>query len=247
MDTLSNVATLLGEGETITLDLPPASLPARNDVQTGVSTNYGLSGTNNDVMVNKENAAHWYALRTTYGREKKAYDYIVSKGGVAFYPTCTATKILNGRRKQVEESLIPNTLFAYGSEEVLRSFVYDNVHMPFLRFYYQYVHVGKIKQKTPLIVPDYQMSSFKIICNAETDNTLISTDKILKFQSGQNVRVIAGKFKGVEGIVARYKGQQRVGIVIDGLLTVATAYIPNAFIEPICCNENSSHLENSYV
>jgi hypothetical protein len=31
--------------------------------------------------------------------------------------------------------------------------------------------------------------------------------------------------------VARYQGQQRVGIVIDGLLTMATACIPNAFIE----------------
>ena len=36
---------------------------------------------------------------------------------------------------------------------------------------------------------------------------------------------------GVTGIVARYQGQQRVGIVIDGLLTMATACIPNAFIE----------------
>ena len=39
-----------------------------------------------------------------------------------------------------------------------------------------------------------------------------------------------GCFKGVEGKVARYHGQQRVAVVIDGLMTVATAYIPNAFL-----------------
>ena len=44
------------------------------------------------------------------------------------------------------------------------------------------------------------------------------------------MRVVDGCFKGVEGKVARYHGQQRVAVVIDGLMTVATAYIPNAFL-----------------
>ena len=49
---------------------------------------------------------------------------------------------------------------------------------------------------------------------------------------GSSSSYIEGKFKGgVTGIVARYQGQQRVGIVIDGLLTMATACIQNAFIE----------------
>ncbi|WP_368043386.1 hypothetical protein [uncultured Prevotella sp.] len=47
------------------------------------------------------------------------------------------------------------------------------------------------------------------------------------------VRIIDGKFKGVTGTVARYLGQQRVGIVIDGLLTLTTAYVPSAFISKI--------------
>ena len=46
--------------------------------------------------------------------------------------------------------------------------------------------------------------------------------------------MIDGKFRGVTGIVARYQGQQRVGVVIDGLLTVVTAYIPSAFLK--LCN-----------
>lgn len=54
-----------------------------------------------------------------------------------------------------------------------------------------------------------------------------------KFKKGQEVRVIEGRFKGVIGKVARYHGQQRVAVVIDGLLTIATAYIPSAFLERI--------------
>ena len=37
------------------------------------------------------------------------------------------------------------------------------------------------------------------------------------------MRVIDGVFKGVIGKVARYHGQQRVAIIIEGLMTVASA------------------------
>ena len=45
------------------------------------------------------------------------------------------------------------------------------------------------------------------------------------------VRVTEGKFKGVTGIVARIHGQQRVAVVIEGVLAVATAYVPSAFLQ----------------
>lgn len=35
------------------------------------------------------------------------------------------------------------------------------------------------------------------------------------------------------GVVARHKGQQRVGIVVDNLLTVLTAYVPSAYCEVV--------------
>ena len=176
---------------------------------------------------------HWYALRTTYGREKKAYDYMSSKGITAFYPTNNVVKVINGKRKVVTESLLPNIFFAYGTEEQLKSFVYDNVNLPFLRFYYRHVHVGDRIEKTPLIVPDSQMDSLKIICSADADNTIVSLTEVPKFEKGQLVRVIDGAFKGVVGRVARWQGQQRVAVVVDNLLTAVTAYVPSAFIEKI--------------
>lgn len=201
---------------------------------TGVSTPNTLLGTSTQKCKSRDTScSHWYALRTTYGREKKAYDFIVAKGATAFYPTLTTVKIVGGKRKTVEESRIPNIFFAYGTEEEIKSFVYDNVNLPYLRFYYRHFHFGNKIEKEPLIVPDSQIESFRIICKAKSDDIVVSTGDIQKFQTGQTVRIIEGKFKGVVGTVARYQGQQRVGIVIDGLLTVATAYIPSAFIAPI--------------
>lgn len=103
----------------------------------------------------------------------------------------------------------------------------------FLRFYCRHIHVGNKISTEPLIVPDVQMESLRIVCQADVDDIIVSTDKIEKFQKGQVVRIIDGKFKGVIGTVARYQGQQRVGIVIDGLLTLITAYVPSAFISKI--------------
>lgn len=77
------------------------------------------------------------------------------------------------------------------------------------------------------------MESFKIICTADSEDIIASTDEIERFKEGQKVRITDGKFKGVVGTVARYQSQQRVGIVIDGLLTVCTAYVPSAFIKNI--------------
>ena len=197
------------------------------------TTKNALSGTGNDhSSASKTEDSHWYALRTTYGREKKAYDYIISKGGTAFYPTFSIVRLVDGKRKTVEESRLPNIFFAYGTEEEIKSFVYDNINLPYLRFYYRYFHISKKVEKEPLIVSNNQIESLRIICKADADDIIVSIDEVQKFQKGQAVRIVEGKFKGgVTGIVARYQGQQRVGIVIDGLLTMATACIPNAFIE----------------
>ena len=82
-----------------------------------------------------------------------------------------------------------------------------------------------------MIVPDYQMESLKIISAADADNTIVSLVKVPKFEKGQLVRVIDGAFKGVIGRVARWQGQQRVGVVVDEQVTVVTAYVPSAFLE----------------
>ena len=42
---------------------------------------------------------------------------------------------------------------------------------------------------------DVQMESLRIVCQADVDDIIVSTDKIEKSQKGQVVRIIDGKFK----------------------------------------------------
>ena len=213
--------------------LPEAqSTVSAESSQTGVSTRSAHIASKPKVQ-REGDIPHWYALRTTYGREKKAYDYMTARGITAFYPTTNVVKLIKGKRKVVTESRLPNIFFAYGTEEQLKSFVYDNVNLPFLRFYYRHIHVGRRIEKTPLIVPDYQMESLKIICAADADNTIVSLGEVPKFEKGQLVKVPDGAFKGVIGRVARWQGQLRVGICIEEIGTIATAYIPHTFMKVI--------------
>lgn len=210
--------------------LPKVQSHVAKNSQTGVSTKNALSTTKKSSN-NQNEPQFWYALRTTYGREKKAYDYMTAKGITAFLPTVNTIRMINGKRKSVTESRLPNIFFAYGTEEEIKAYVYDNVNLPFLRFYYRHKHEGKKIEKTPMIVPTSQIDSLKIICEAEAEDIIISHTEIPKFEKGQVVRIIDGAFKGVVGRIARYQGQQRVAVVMDELVTICTAYVPSAYIE----------------
>lgn len=212
--------------------LPAVQLPQlAENLQRGVSTRNAPLPKAIQEARRAARTPHWYALRTTYGREKKAYEYLCGKNLSVFYPTRTNTRLLGGKRIDVVESILPNMLFVFSTEEELKTYVYDNVNLPYVRFYYRHYHKGAKLTKTPLIIPDAQMESLKIICSAQGEDVLITTRDIPKFQTGQLVRIITGNFSGVEGRVARYQGQQRVAVVIEGLLTVVTAYVPTAFLK----------------
>lgn len=202
--------------------------PVEMNSHTGVSTR-----SVHDIIPFRRKKAlpHWYVLRATYGRERKSYEYLTEHGVEAYYPKISVTKIIDGKRRTVEQSRLPNIFFAHGTEEEIKAFVYDNINLPHLRFYYRHTHEGTQITKTPLVVPDKQMESLKIICASETDDIIVIPTEVRKFREGQKVRVKSGKFEGVEGVVGRYQGQQRVGIIVGGMLTACTAYIPTALLE----------------
>lgn len=206
-------------------DVPP---------EIGVSTKYTLAGTDYPTATfHKKEKQHWYALRATYGRAKQSYEYLTEQGIEAYHPTIRVYRMIDGKRRKIEESRLPNIFFARSTENILKTYVYDNVNLPHLRFYYSHYGIGDEARKEPLIVPDVQMESLKIICRNEDSDYLLLPHSDERFEKGDTVMVTGGDFKGVIGKVARYCGQLRVGVIIDGLLTIATAYVPRGYLKKI--------------
>ena len=223
--------------------LPEVSTPTPTEnSQTGVSTKYALSASapsSDDSKTTSNDGFHWFVLRATYGRVNASYEYLAQKGIEVYHPTIFVYRMVNGKRKRLEESRLPNIFFAQSTEEILKTYVFDNVNLPHLRFYYRYAGLGNERTKEPLIVPDRQMESLKIICgHKEADNVVVPNDKH-QFEKGETVIVTDGDFKGVIGKVARYCKQLRVAVIIDGFLTIATAYVPRGYLKPYTPNDKT--------
>ena len=200
-------------------------IPAENS-PTGVSTHY--------IQSDKQNPnVHWYALRAAYGQESKCNDYLVRQGVETYYPTIKAFKMVNNKRKKVTQSCMLNIFFARGSEEDLRTYVYDNINLPYLRFYCRRVGIGDDLRYEPVIVPDYQLENLRKVLADQSGGLVVVPADEHKFDNGAKVRVTGGSFKGIVGTVARYCGHQRVAIVVDNILTIATTYIPSRYLEKI--------------
>ena len=44
-------------------------------------------------------------------------------------------------------------------------------------------------------------------------------------------RVTGGPFKGAEGYIKRIRGNRRLVVALEGIIAVATTYIPGRFLE----------------
>ena len=215
MGTLTNVTTHLDQRINIILDAIPEAKCS------GVSVRYIP-----DTRMN------WYVLRASYGREDRAFEFMVGDGTYAYVAKHYVKKIVNGKAKRVLENLIPNLLFVYTTSAKADCYIKNTPSLSFLSYYYN--HFSQQGEKNPpLIVPNYEMENFILATQGRSEHLMVVTPKQCHFKGGETVRVIEGAFKGVEGHVARVAGQQRVVVNISNIGLVSTAYIPTAFLQTI--------------
>ncbi len=210
------------------------------DSQTGVSTRNALAATAPSAATEAKPSTEakpaaddgeWFILRASYGRERKANEYLTGLQVQTFYPTITVMKVVRERRGPVEVSRLPGLFFAYGTLDRLMPLVQRNPEMPYLSFYSRYYKQDGRLRRQIIRVPQTQMDTLMRICQDE--KALVASGVIEQFKTGQRVRIVGGPLKGVEGVVARVKGVQRVGVIVGELFTVATTYMPSYLLEPI--------------
>jgi transcription antitermination factor NusG len=194
---------------------------------TGVSPRYAPRLEYAHEIPQEENC-QWYLMRVSYGREQRVAEYLKEQGFIVFHPVEKRTVMIKGVKRTQEESLIPNMLFVYTTEQRLQPLVGHNPFPYFHHFYQPYTDaegrpVGRGRR--PLIVPDCQMWNFINWCQADSENKMLS-NTTYRFKNDELVEVTEGPFRGFTGHVVRYKGQTRVGVNINGIGFITTAYIP---------------------
>lgn len=248
----NNIASLIkgqntGEYSPNSRDLKIATSP--QGVQTGVTPDYALNKASDNATFCDKNKvqtasstknveeAVWFLMRVAYGRERKAKDYLEPLGIEVFLPEQEKCFICKGKRVHKQESLIPNFLFVKSTEREMKKYIGKE---PLEFFHHYYVphkdhdgnSIGK-KGLKPLVIPADQMEKFIKWNSVHDDNKLFVTDDKIPFSNNEKVRILGGQFQGFEGQVFRIKGQSRVGVSIEGVGTIFTAYVPKGLLEKI--------------
>lgn len=205
----------------------PAAIPDYREKE-GVSPNCAQ---NSAMPIEPEKV--WFYMRVAYGQEKKVRDYLISEGIEAFLPTIKKERVLGGIKKEIEASLIPNSLFVHCSADEIKKYI-GNPPTEYLHHYYEPFkdNNGKFigSGRRPIIIPIEQMNAFLIWLNSESSNKLFIETTDFQFKKNDRVLITDGDFKGFIGLIVRLKGQTRVGLTIHGVGFIATAYVPTRIL-----------------
>lgn len=225
MNALLNAHTKRGCDSPPHIGLTSNVSPEAQSSQTGVSSEYA-----------RQEGHDWFVLRATYNRVNAAVEKAKKNGIKTYVPMHYVQKVIVGKKKRIQQPLLPNFLFIYATREQADGFVKKTVNEPtsFIKYYLDKTLPLEANGKNPpLIIPYNAMINFIKATSTDSEHVRIVTPEQCHYKSGDKVRVIAGDFKGVVGKVARIAGQQRIVVEISGLCLVATAYIPTDFIEII--------------
>lgn len=132
-----------------------------------------------------------------------------------------------GKKIVVERPLIPSLFFMRSNKR--QALCLERELCGKARLYRQLVDFDP----QPIAIPKRQMQMFMMVSSGDQEGLEYFEDGAFNWKKGERVRVIDGRFKGLEGEIKRINGDHRLIVSIDGVCAVATTYIPRCFLEKI--------------
>ena len=173
-------------------------------------------------MSDRERKIFWFAAYTKTNQEltiKKRLDGLEIENYLAIREEVRET---SAGKKRVRVILIPHLIFIRTDQVTAFSLINE-----------QGVNVVYLKDpvtRHSLIVPDRQMNDFMFLLDFSESTVEVINEELKR---GDRVRVIKGPLAGLEGELLRIKGHKRVIVRLEGVVSIATSYIPGSFLEKI--------------
>lgn len=86
---------------------------------------------------------------------------------------------------------------------------------------------------TIMTVPDAQMQNFMRVASKTDDSVMFLNDETVVGKVGKHVLITGGVFDGVTGVIRRVKRCKRVVVELEGIATVAIAFVPSVLLKEI--------------
>jgi transcription antitermination factor NusG len=158
----------------------------------------------------------WFALRVRSGREPRVADHLASKGYELFLPLYSCHRRWSDRMKKVDLPLFPGYLFC-------RFNPYNR--LPILKTPWLLQIVGFTNNPSP--VKDEEIRSIRTIVASGA-----TVEPFPFLNIGEKVRIESGPLAGLVGIVAQFKGKQKLVLSISLLQRSVAVEIDSTRVTP---------------
>ncbi|KAA6351998.1 Transcription antitermination protein RfaH [termite gut metagenome] len=168
-----------------------------------------------------EKQEYWFVARTRINQEFAFRDLLKKLEIGYFLPTRVVVRQWQYRCIRVETPVFTNLVFVHATKEKVCLLIHE-CHLQL--FYIKDRETGSM-----LIVPDKQMQDFMFVMDLNPNGMNLDNDAL---SEASKVRVIKGKFTGIEGELVKISNQTHVMIRIPQVFSV-TVKIPKRYLEVI--------------
>ena len=192
----------------------------------------------------------WFPMRVTYSREMKVKGELDRLGIENFVPmtyrlmesrkdgeTEARKGGLSDLRKRGETDLrrvlvpaVNNLIFVRSTQERISGLKVSNEVLEPLRYMMDRT-AGR--EHEIMTVSDREMENFLRVARMTDESVMFLDERSVVGKEGKRVRIMGGAFEGVEGVIRRVKRCKRVVVEIEGVMSVAVAWVPAEWLKEI--------------
>ena len=169
----------------------------------------------------------WFPMRVTYQREMKVKAELDRLGIENFVPMrYKVVESQNGGDTELQRVLVPaisNLIFVRSTQERMSELKRRNEVLEPLRYMMDYT---ASQEHAIMTVADGEMENFMRVASRTDDSVIFLDNETVVGKEGKCVEIMGGAFEGVTGVIRRVKRCKRVVVEIDGVASVAIAWVP---------------------
>ena len=176
----------------------------------------------------------WFPMRVTYQREMKVKAELDRLGIENFVPMrYKVVESQNGGDTELQRVLVPaisNLIFVRSTQERMSELKRRNEVLEPLRYMMDYT---ASQEHAIMTVADGEMENFMRVASRTDDSVMFLDDETVLGKEGKRVEIMGGAFEGVTGVIRRVKRCKRVIVEIEGVASVAIAYVSAGMLKEI--------------
>ena len=176
----------------------------------------------------------WFPMRVTYQREMKVKAELDRLGIENFVPMrYKVMESQNDGDSELRRMLVPainNLIFVRSTKERVSELKRTNEVLEPLRYM---MDRTASCEHTIMTVADREMENFMRVASRTDDSVMFLDNETVVGKEGKRVEIMGGAFEGVTGVIRRVKRCKRVVVEIEGVASVAIAYVPAEVLKEI--------------